>query len=766
MTVNKTVKSTLARLLAQEDIHVEHRGVRTAGFNLKTRVLTLPVWDAMSPAMYDYMTAHEVGHALETPTSGWMEAVERRKALKGYLNVIEDVRIEKIMRRRYPGLKKDFTAAYVELYQRNFFGDDAPHKPLLIDRINCYYKGGTMMGINFTAEEAVLRDRVGTVNTWEQVEELALEILEFAKANKTPEPEIEEESGTEEKVEYVPVPEEFSEEESESGEESEEDAEGEESESEEDAEGEESEEDAESGEESEEDAEGEESEEDAEGGETDSEEGNDSGSDELSDDEVESETDELLQKMLEETFGSSRERFHLQININPKVKNIENRVVSYDTILRDIADENVYVNIEPELESLMSDFNKENKAIINHMVREFEMKKRAAEYSRTATSKTGIIDCSKLHMYKYSDDVFARMDVTPDGKNHGMIMYVDWSGSMSSSLHNVVEQLINMVAFCRQAGIAHRVFAFTDDSGARTSLRQQQKSELEIADCELDVNKASLLELFNSNMNKLKYSRMSKYLLAYSSEISRSQRRGYWRSGGSRSKFGMPSKYTLNGTPLTEALVLSFPMFDKFKSDSRADVITTLWLTDGGGCDPLYRDPATKSSLPMSQSAKRPRDEEGRLMPLRTTVTNLVNKESIVLPDYATNADGICEALRSMYISYTDSNLLGYFVVGSTLAQFQRHIPAIVKKKFGGGYSPEFEAYAKKCAKEGLCVTKDTSYTEYYLISSDKLKTESDNFDSIPEGATTRKIASVYKKMSNKKNSSRVFASKMMELVA
>ena len=39
------VKGTLARLLAQEDLIVEHRQVETAMFDVEKRILTLPLWE-------------------------------------------------------------------------------------------------------------------------------------------------------------------------------------------------------------------------------------------------------------------------------------------------------------------------------------------------------------------------------------------------------------------------------------------------------------------------------------------------------------------------------------------------------------------------------------------------------------------------------------------------------------------------------------------------------------------------------------------------
>ena len=90
------------------------------------------------------------------------------------------------------------------------------------------------------------------------------------------------------------------------------------------------------------------------------------------------------------------------------------------------------------------------------------MKKAAAAYSRTKQDKSGIIDPLKLHSYKYNDDIFKRMAITPDGKNHGMMMFIDWSGSMSTNIDDTIKQTINLAMFCKAVQIPFRVFAFSD----------------------------------------------------------------------------------------------------------------------------------------------------------------------------------------------------------------------------------------------------------------------------------------------------------------
>ena len=67
MAVKQEIKSQLAKLLATEDIVVEHKQCETAQFNIQTRVLTLPLWEKASNGGYDLLVGHEVGQALYTP---------------------------------------------------------------------------------------------------------------------------------------------------------------------------------------------------------------------------------------------------------------------------------------------------------------------------------------------------------------------------------------------------------------------------------------------------------------------------------------------------------------------------------------------------------------------------------------------------------------------------------------------------------------------------------------------------------------------------
>ena len=118
MTIQYEIKSQLAKLLATEDLVVEHKKVETASFNIVSRVLTLPMWENTTEDVVDMLVSHEVGHALYTPNEEWYKEYEINPNV---VNVVEDARIEKLMKRRYEGISKTFYKGYTELHKEDFF---------------------------------------------------------------------------------------------------------------------------------------------------------------------------------------------------------------------------------------------------------------------------------------------------------------------------------------------------------------------------------------------------------------------------------------------------------------------------------------------------------------------------------------------------------------------------------------------------------------------------------------------------------------------
>ena len=182
------LRNNLAKLLATEDILVQHKNVPTAYFDTQNRVLGLPIWKDASKDVYDLLVGHEVGHALYTPTTDFKELAstidpDNVSAVRSFINVVEDARIEKKIKRKFPGLRKNFFSGYEELVNQNFFGINGREMDSysLIDRINLHFKVGSLVEVPFSDEEKTIIGDVDNVETFDGVIALVKKIYEHVK---------------------------------------------------------------------------------------------------------------------------------------------------------------------------------------------------------------------------------------------------------------------------------------------------------------------------------------------------------------------------------------------------------------------------------------------------------------------------------------------------------------------------------------------------------------------------------------------------------
>ena len=182
MAVKHEIKSQLAKLLATEDLVVEHRSVETAQFNVQTRVLTLPLWEKASNVVYDMLVGHEVGHALFTPDQDLPVSIPH-----SFVNIVEDARIEKMMKRKYAGISKSFFRGYQELNDQDFFSisDESVADFNLADRANLYFKIGNFIDIPFDEylEMPIIR-MIDGCETFDDVLVAAEALYKFCKKEK------------------------------------------------------------------------------------------------------------------------------------------------------------------------------------------------------------------------------------------------------------------------------------------------------------------------------------------------------------------------------------------------------------------------------------------------------------------------------------------------------------------------------------------------------------------------------------------------------
>ena len=184
---NKVIKTNLARLLATENISVEYGDYPTASFHPKRRHLELPNWSHTSNNVHDLLVGHEVGHAVFTPiyeNKLFTDIDEQRPGLVHmYMNVVEDARIEREIKSKFPGLKRSFFRGYKTLFEEDRFkiGDRQPDDFNLLDRINLFFKVGNHIQIPFSEEEKPFVDRIKNTKSFDEVMDIVRDLYEYSK---------------------------------------------------------------------------------------------------------------------------------------------------------------------------------------------------------------------------------------------------------------------------------------------------------------------------------------------------------------------------------------------------------------------------------------------------------------------------------------------------------------------------------------------------------------------------------------------------------
>ena len=446
-------KDSLARLMATENLTVVHKKIPTAYFDVKNRILACPTFkDDISNELYDLFMGHEVGHALYTPYEGLHSTIKENRTLKGYLNVVEDVRIEKGIKNKYAGLRRSFYKAYNELMDRDFFGiKDRDLQTLsLIDKINLITKCGSRVNIKLNNEEQKFLDMAEDCKSWEEVVVCAQAIYDWSKENETRDesdeqitikiPDFDDEDSDEDEEEYESMG---------GGEESDDEPE------DEDADEEEGE---------------------VEDGEEESAEVEEIKTTGQKGGKFEGHYDDLTGARESITEHNAHNNEDMYVDENACVKStidlkkkfketdIGNVLYPYKKVLSDWRE---YYSKEEEYETrrqtkelseqLGERYRKylqsKNKKIVNHMAKEFEMRQNAHRSAKAFTGTSGELDMNRLAKYQIVDDIFKRVTYLPDGKNHGVNVMVDWSGSINGEVKDILEQSIILAEFCQKVQI-------------------------------------------------------------------------------------------------------------------------------------------------------------------------------------------------------------------------------------------------------------------------------------------------------------------------
>lgn len=536
-TPNKQSKSILSRLLATENISVIHRAdARTASFNVRDRVLVLPILsDNMSNELYDMIVGHEVGHALFTPyTEEDEKSIRKGNGMSAahkiggdnfqlagtYLNIVEDARIEKLMKEKFAGLRRDFNIGYKELHDMDFFEVKDKDVSLLsfIDRINLHYKVGTYIDnyISFNEVEMKFINEIDEARTFEQVIDITTRIWEYTKDERTNSPKTVNQStkfdpngtkgmnGTGSTMQ-------------------------------------------------------------------------DDGSPSNGSRQADNYTNIPIIGSTQRTFDAKSNLLNNNLYKNyeyqtiPDLKN--NPIVDFKKIMNYF---NPYSNSHPNpyanADTQYQEFSNKSKNAVNILVKQFLTKKAAKDSHRASIHRSGSIDSVRMMNYMFTDDIFLRMKTVKKGKSHGLVFYIDWSGSMGASLPDTLRQLFQIVFFCRRMNIPYEVFAFSSLGVDLEEYSKRWSYPAGFMGNQHAFHNFSLLNLLSSRMKTHEFNTMMRNLFVIIDAYSPRSRNGY---------SPIPPELSLSSTPLDEAIISAIDFVPKFKRDNSLDIVHTVFLTDG-----------------------------------------------------------------------------------------------------------------------------------------------------------------------------------------
>lgn len=723
--INQEIKGNLAKLLATENLTVEHKKVPTASFDTQHRVLTLPIWNKASATVYDMLVGHEVGHALFTPDVDWRESV-RNNIPRDFVNVVEDARIEKLMKRKFPGLARSFYGGYKELNDDDFFcvNNEDLRKLSLIDRINLHFKVGAFAMIPFTDDaEQQFVARVADAETFEEVLAICEDLVDFLKQKK------------EEQTQIDIQPQ-----------------------------GQNSDNGAQQGEQQQGD-----SEQQPEGEQDGESDGEDSGESESSDETDDSSDLNAPSYGGNNASGPNEEESKTQRSFNqnseglsnlppyypdtvyvevPKVK-LENTIIDskklHDYISKQwfglAADRKKHWgNIFEEVDTEYSKYKNSAQKEVNYLVKEFECKKSADAYARAATSRTGVLDTTRLHTYKYNEDLFKKVTVLPDGKNHGLIFILDWSGSMNTVILDTVKQLLNLCWFCKKVQIPFEVYGFTYEwNNALIDPDSEptfSKTDRKVGD--FDIHRMfSLLNFLSSRTNNSEFDQQAKHLfrLAY-----------YFTK---HAPYTVPYGLDLSGTPLNESIIALHQIIPQFKNNNKLQKVNVVILTDGEGNNLTYN----------VENNYRPGEIGTNAVSINCVLRD--RKTGHVYRQFGHEYKDSLTAilLENLKHRFPEVNLIGFRIIGGS--EFNRFYRELMGIRYGADLP---DSVSKVWRKEKSYEINPVGYDALYAISSSGLS--SDASFNVSENATTTEIRKAFKGMLKQKTTNKKLLSSFASLVS
>ena len=369
------------------------------------------------------------------------------------------------------------------------------------------------------------------------------------------------------------------------------------------------------------------------------------------------------------------------------------------------------------------------------------MKKSADSYSRSATSRTGMLDMTKLHTYKFNDDIFKKVTVIPEGKNHGLVYLLDWSGSMHNVLEDTMKQLYNLVWFCRKVQIPFEVYAFTNDSWSLDPRTKNEDPDAYTWQRDLPSHHTPklndivipdtfrLVNILSSQQRGRDLDEMMKLLFLQVSALSNYGDLPYLR------------EFQLSGTPLNEAIICIGQVTKRIIKSTGIQKCHVVVLTDGDGFHSEYMHEGYDGQL-----SKRTIYSGGFMIRQGSKSYSAGNGHT----------DLTTALVRSVKSELPNTSFLGIRLIDRDYRHFYMG--------YGRDSYGMFDDMKAQNRKEGMIHFKSDSFDQWYGIATNKLHDDAEL--SVDQGADKRAISTAFKKMNRGKKTNKVMVKQFIDQIA
>jgi len=242
----------------------------------------------------------------------------------------------------------------------------------------------------------------------------------------------------------------------------------------------------------------------------------------------------------------------------------------------------------------LSEFKTKSTKNVAVLIKEFNRKKSAFQYSRATVSSTGCINVNKLHAFKYDDNIFKSITQLADAQNHGMLFFIDYSGSMRNTISSVIRQTMQLVMFCKAVGIPFAVYGFSGNGNGCTYNKDAQPG------ISLSFDGTKIFELVNSSLKKADYEQTMREFYATAWYMDNNTEYG--------DTFCFRSIIeSFGATPLYQMLIVGHQLAVDFRKKHNVQKMNITVLSDGEGGALTFAHGATPKNAIAEQKTKSKR---------------------------------------------------------------------------------------------------------------------------------------------------------------